>query len=241
MTFQGLPAGKVNFDRIPSPFFSELLPQIDHLGELKVTLYVLWRLNRMEGDFRYLTESDFTEDTLFMDGLANDMEAQAASLKESLARCVERGTLLKAEPQPRGEQVSVFFFNSPKGRAAVDAIQKGEWRPFDGDIQPPTELVPEHPNIYKLYEENIGLVTPLLAEALRDAEDEYPAHWIEEAFRIAVGNNVRNWHYVAAILRRWQERGFDVREERTTAEEDSSKDFRRYSQDKYADYIKHDE
>jgi DnaD/phage-associated family protein len=218
MTFKGLPPGKVHFDRIPGPFFVELLPQIDHLGELKVTLYVLWRLNRMEGDFRYLAESDFAEDTVFMDGLANDRNAQADILKESLDRCVERGTLLQAEIQQHEEQVGVYFFNSPKGRAAIKAIQKGEWRPLDGDSQPPIELVPERPTIYKLYEENIGPVTPLLAEALGDAEDEYPARWIVEAFRIAVENNVRNWHYVAAILHRWQERGFDVREDQRDAE-----------------------
>jgi len=239
--FQGLPAGKITFERIPALFFSELLPKINHLGELKVTLYVLWRLDRMEGDFRYLTVSDFLEDTLFMEGLADSLEDRAAILAEALAHCVERGTLLEATVHRENAQISLFFFNSPKGQAAVEAIQTQTWHPFEVDSQPPVELVPERPNIFQLYEENIGLVTPLLAEALGDAEDEYPANWIEEAFQIAVEKNVRNWRYIAAILRRWQERGYDVREERRRAEEDSSKDFRRYSQDPYADYIKHEE
>ncbi len=216
MMFDGLPTGKVNFDRIPALFFSELLPQIDHLGELKVTLYALWRLDRMEGDFRYLTESDITEDTRFMAGLADSNETRAAVLAESLARCVKRGTILKATVH-QGEQESIYFFNSPRGRAAVEAIQNGEWYPVDDDARTPIELVPERPNIYGLYEENIGPVTPLLAEALGDAEDEYPSNWIEEAFRIAVEKNVRNWRYVAAILRRWQERGYDVREDQRDA------------------------
>ena len=216
--FQGLSSGKVIFDRIPALFFSELLPQIDHLGELKVTLYVLWRLDRMEGDFRYLRESDFLEDTCFMAGLADSTEPQAAVLMESLARCVERGTLLKAAFNQRDTQVSLYFFNSPKSRAAVEAIQNGGWRPLNDDARPPIELIPEPPNIFALYEENIGPVTPLLAEALGDAEDEYPSNWIEEAFRIAVEKNVRNWRYVAAILRRWQERGYDVRKDQRDAE-----------------------
>ena len=241
MKYDGLPSGKINYDRLPTNFFSDLLPIIDHLGELKVTLYVLWRLDRLEGDFRYLTVSDFLEDTWFISGLADSIEEGKVILIGSLARCIERGTLLKADINKQGEDFTLYFFNSPKGRIAVEAIQTGEWRPIDDDNQVPFELVPERPNIFTLYEENIGPITPLLAEALGDAEDEYPANWIEEAFRIAVERNVRNWRYVEAILRRWHERGYDVREERRTPEEDSSKDFRRFSQDKYADYIKNGE
>ncbi len=208
--FEGLPA-KTGFDRIPSPFFSELLPQIDHLGELKVTLYALWRLDKMAGDFRYLTEADFLADERLMLGVADSPEAGAPALKESLTRCVNRGSLLRAEiPQREGSQI-LYFFNSPKGRAAVEAIQNGSWRPVESEAQVPVELVPERPNIYQLYEENIGPLTPLLAETLQDAEAEYPANWIEEAIRIAVEKNVRNWRYIEAILRRWQERGYDVR------------------------------
>jgi len=227
MKFEGLPAGKVNFDRIPSVFFSDLLPQIDHLGELKVTLYVLWRLDRMADDFRFLTESDFLNDSRFIAGVAESDETRVAVLQEALALCVQRGTLLKADVYQSGEFTSLYFFNSPKGRAAVDAIQKGDWRPGDDGARVPIELVPERPDIYSLYEENIGLVTPLLAETLADAEAEYPAKWIKEAFRIAVENNVRNWRYVQAILRRWHERGYDAREDRRDTEK---------TRQKYADW-----
>lgn len=241
MTFDGLPAGKIKFDRIPSPFFNELLPQIDHLGELKVTLYIFWRLDRMAGDFRYLTAADIMEDSRFMDGLADSVLDQEPALAESLDRCVARGTLLKTSVHQNDQPVSLYFFNSPKGRAAVRAIQSGEWQPVnDPDAYIPDELPPKHPNIYKLYEENIGPLTPLLAEALGDAEGEFPAKWITEAFQIAVEKNIRNWRYVQAILRRWQERGYDVREERRVAQEDSPEDFRKYSQGDWADFIDRD-
>ena len=51
------------------------------------------------------------------------------------------------------------------------------------------------------------MLTPLLAEELKDAEREYPADWIKDAFRIAVGNNVRRWNYVRGILERWRREG----------------------------------
>src|SRR3972149_6489498 len=68
MVFKGFPAGKVRFTRLPGPFFSELLPQIDNLNELKVVLYAFWQLDRREGEQRYLQLEDFSEDALFMAG-----------------------------------------------------------------------------------------------------------------------------------------------------------------------------
>ena len=60
MTFNGLPPGKINTTRIPSLFFTDLLPQIDNLDEMKVTLYSLWLFTRLEGDVRYLMEENLT-------------------------------------------------------------------------------------------------------------------------------------------------------------------------------------
>ena len=221
--FDGLPEGKITFARIPDPFFSQLLPQIDHLGELKVTLYALWRLERMGGEVRYLLESDFLEDETFLRGLAASPGDAEAALKESLTRAVQRGSLLRVAVKLEREHI-LYFFNTPRGRAAVAAIQNGEWRP-SGDPRIPVELAPPRPNIYHLYEQNIGVISPLLAESLQDAEDTYPPEWIEEAFRIAVEKNVRNWRYVEAILRRWHERGYDGRENRR----DTEKDRRQYA------------
>lgn len=62
-------------------------------------------------------------------------------------------------------------------------------------------------NIYTWYEQNIGIITPLLAEKLKDAEAEYPPDWIREAMEEAVKNNVRRWSYVSAILERWRREG----------------------------------
>src|SRR5438105_5231436 len=65
----------------------------------------------------------------------------------------------------------------------------------------------ERPNIFVLYEQNIGLLSPLLADQLKDAADQYPPEWIEAAFREAVQYNKRKWSYISAILRRWETEG----------------------------------
>jgi DnaD/phage-associated family protein len=223
--FKGFPQGKVRLTPIPASFFTELLPHIDHLGELKVSLYAFWRLYQIEGNFRYLLLSDFTEDASFLKGMGDTPEAAQAALGDALERAVKRGTLLKASIDLQDKQEVLYFLNSPRGREGVQAIARGEWRP---SAQParPFEILEEMPNIYRLYEENIGPLTPLIVDALRAAEAEYPARWIEDAMRIAVENNARKWRYVEAILDRWQEKGRDEQEDRR----DSEKARRKYAE-----------
>lgn len=220
--FPGFSDGKVHLVPVPDDFFTGLLPKIDSLEELKLVLYVLWRLEKMEGAFRYLRRADFLSDERFLAGLG---ESPEAALDAALAHCLERGALLGATVHLQGAPETLYFLNSPKGRAALQAIERNEWRP-SGHSQAPVELAPEPPNIFRLYEENIGPLTPLIADALRDSEVTYPLPWIEEAIRIAVENNKRSWRYVSAILDRWQQEGRDE----PTNRRDSEKDRRRYSE-----------
>jgi DnaD/phage-associated family protein len=223
--FTGFPEGKVRLVPVPGPLFTELLPEIDHLGELKVVLYAIWRLDQMEGAFRYLRRDDFAGDERFMQGLGADLDAAGAALDEALALAVERGGLLMANlPASGNGEDTLYFLNTPKGRSAVDAIRQGRWRPSPTP-QMPIELALEHPNIFRLYEENIGPLTPLIADALREAEQAYPASWVADAFRIAVENNKRSWRYIEAILVRWKEKGRDERKDKR----DTEKDRQRYA------------
>lgn len=232
--FRGFPDSKIRFTPLPSQFFTELLPSINHAGELKVILYTFWRLDRMEGAFRYLKRQDFVDDERFMQGLAMDGSDALASLDDALSRCVARGALLEATLDLEEGKVTYYFLNSPKGRAAVNAIANGEWRP-SGDPDAPLDFSLEHPNIFRLYEEHFGPLTPMIAERLRDAETTYHPEWIEDAMRIAIENNVRRWTYIEAILRRWQEEGRDERKDRR----DTEKDRRRYVEGDFADFIEH--
>ena len=223
--FKGFAEGKLRLTPVPGPFFTELLPDIDHLGELKVTIYAFWRLDRKEGAFLYLRKTDFTEDDGFMQGMQADIGQAGQALAEALQRCVQRGTLLEATVILDEGPEFLYFLNSPKGRAALQAIERGDWRP-SGDPSAPLDLSLDYPNIFQLYEGHIGPLTPMIADTLREAEETYPADWIEEAIRLAVENNVRRWSYVEAILRRWQEEGrHDQKDGR-----DTEKDRRRYAE-----------
>ena len=79
---------------------------------------------------------------------------------------------------------------------------------------------PSAVNIFVLYEQNIGMITPMIAEELQEAEKLYPPRWIEEAFKEAVTLNKRSWRYIARILERWASEGKNSGEYRRDVKKD---------------------
>ena len=232
--FTGFPAGKVEITPLPNPFFSELLPAIDDLAELKVTLYCFWLLHRKTGDLRYVTRGELAADSLLLDALRVTGQTPEQALEAGLERAVARGTLLNVTVRHDTGEEHCYFMNTAHGRQIVEHIRRGELRLPD-ESGPQVRLEAQRPNIFVLYEQNIGLLQPLLADELRDAEQTYPADWIEEAFHIAVENNVRRWSYVRRILERWATEGKDD----GTSRRDTEEDRKRYIKGEYGEYIKH--
>jgi DnaD/phage-associated family protein len=230
--FNGFPDGRLKTIALPALFFSELLPIIDNLAELRVTLYTFWALHQKEGTIRYLCRRDFTADDILMDSLGRPRRAAEAVLEDALEHAIARGTLLHISVEGATGLEDLYFMNTGRGRAAVEGIIRGEWRPT-GDPEEPVSLTVERPNVFVLYEQNIGPLTPIIAEHLQDAEETYPAAWIEEAIEIAVDNNARKWSYISRILERWKAEG----KHDATSGGDSTQDRRRYIEGKYGDLI----
>jgi DNA replication protein len=231
--FAGFPAGKLALTPLPVLFFSELLPQIDHLGELKVTLHLFWSLAQKRGERRYVTGEELTADSRLLSGLpaAPGLSRQGA-LADALDRAAARGSVLRVtvgETQAR----TFYFINTEKGRKAVQDLLAGRWAPT-GAVEP-VHLDAQRPNVFVLYEQNIGPLTPLLAEELMEAEGTYPSAWLEGAFREAVELNKRSWRYVQRILERWASEG---KSDEAPGSGDE-RDRRRYIEGEYADYIEH--
>jgi DNA replication protein len=235
--FSGFPPGRFSMTSLPAPFFSELLPLIDDLAELKVLLFCFWALPQKEGRFAYLRRRDFVQNEALMRGLAViDPHAGAEVLLDvTLAGAAEHGTLLRAEVTLADERAeTLYFVNTARGRAAVEQLAAGRWQP--GDLENPVEILPERPNIYQLYERNIGPLTPMITDELKDAEKEFPAEWLEEAMRVAVAANKRSLRYIRAILERWRGEGKDHDEADQGNRGQAGK---RYISGEYADFIEH--
>jgi len=206
---------------IPGSFFSELLPEIDHLGELKLTLYIFWRLERMEGPFYYILKDEILNDKIFVQGMGKNQRGAEKNINEALEQAVMRGVLLQADvinQSSKDNPQSLFFLNTPRGQAALIGLKSGEWQ-LPNLPETLVHLVNERPNIFQLYETHFGPLTPMIAEALREAEEEFPSEWLVDAVQIAVKNNVRKWRYVEAILERWKQEGRDERKDRPDSAE----------------------
>jgi DnaD/phage-associated family protein len=201
--FSGFPSGKIKVTPLPNLFFSELCPAIDDLAELKVTLHIFWLLAHRKGNAATnVRASELRADRTLMQSLATD-GAPDDALMRALAKATARGTLLHLSLD--GDDA--YFLNTEAGRRAHEQmLRAGEKLPRDAATREPAS-VNERPNIFALYEQNIGLLTPMIAEELKEAEGEYPAEWIADAFKEAVARNARNWKYIRAILERWKAEG----------------------------------
>ena len=198
-SFKGFPAGELRFTSVPDLFFARLLPHIDSLVELKVTLHFLWVHYRQTR--QAVSKNELLTDETLVQSLALIDEDVEYALTQGLNRAVERGTLLYVQLENEDGLHDLYFLNSERGRQAHAKIEAGEIGvvAVSGlEIAPPAK----RPNIFELYEDNIGLISPILADELKDAEMTYPLEWIEDAFKIAVENNVRKWSYIRAILER---------------------------------------
>jgi DNA replication protein len=202
--FTGFPSGRLEFTPVPNVFFSALLSDITDIAELKTTLQVMAALYRKKGYPRYVSFADLLQNVELMRGLEISEEA----LRGSLKKAVERGTLLSLSAAADCSNGSVYFLNDDAGRRAVAKINDGELKlPGIKAVAPVPVQAEVPPDIFTLYEQNIGMLTPMIADELRDAEKLYPPDWIRDAIKESVLHNKRNIKYIAKILENWSVEG----------------------------------
>ena len=236
--FGGFPAGKSPTTPLPNQFFSDLLPMIDNLAELKVTLHLFWLIGRKRGNLRYARLSELLADEGLLAGLAGKRVSGETALRDGLERAVARGTLLHVTIQRDDLDEDWYMINAPHGREVIEKLRTGELD-LRADVAEDVQLQVERPNIFVLYEQNIGLLTPMIADELRDAEKHYPENWIVDAFREAVSLNKRSWRYVLRILERWRVDGRDGGRTNDEPPKDGHARRRRYIPEEYEGLIEH--
>jgi DNA replication protein len=216
--FKGFPPGKLHSINIHAQFITELVPMIDDLAELKICLFCYYALLQKEGDYRYLTRADFANSAELMRGLEAIDKNTDSVLDSALEKAVEHRFLLTEDVSLDKGSQELYFMNTAKGRTAIEQLAGGHWQIGD---ERNIEILPDRPNIFTLYEENIGALTPAIAERLKEAEQDYAYDWIVDAINIAIENNVRRWKYISTILERWKQEG-RVDEQTKTTQRNSS-------------------
>jgi DNA replication protein len=205
--FTGFPA-KMQFTPLPNLFFSKLLPQISDMAELKTTLHIFEQLYRKRGYPRFITYGELLSNPSLMSSLGEVAKPPDEVLRKALEMATRRGTILHIALDRDGTTQDIYFLNNEDNRQMVAGIQSGEFQlpglKAEGQAYIEAE---EPPDIFTLYEQNIGMLTPMIAEELREAEKMYQVDWIRDAVKEAVSLNKRNWKYIAAILERWSAEG----------------------------------
>lgn len=207
--FAGFPTS-ARATAVPNLFFARLLPRIEAPEELLVTLYFFYAatIGGRRRSPAFVTRRELAADATLATALANLSDRDDA-LDRGLALAVERGSLLRVDARGDGRDEALFLLATPHNRREAERFAGAELR-LD---EPLPEAEPEEEsNVFALYEENVGAITPLIADDLKDAEERYPPRWIQEAFREAVSLNKRSWRYISSILRRWEAEGPDYEE-----------------------------
>ena len=177
---------------VPAPLLASLLVDIVDCAELKCTLRFLWHEAQQSGAPKRVPVSVLRADSVLLDALGSSDQ-----IEHGIALAVERGTLIESE--------GWLLLRTPQNERAAGQTGPAPEQAAAGRLS-------ERPNIFRLYEDNIGLsMNPMIADELRAAEEEYPYEWIADAMREAVVNNVRSWRYVEAVLQRWKREGRGAR------------------------------
>lgn len=168
---------------LPATLFTEILPAIQDLTELKVILGVAYLIHQRKSarrpDSAWVTYRELKDESGRLCPGTDE-----ATLRRAVDSAVERGVLVRSSAR-----VDEVF---DEAYSLVPVMDKGH------------ELAE---NIFVLYEQNIGMITPMIAEELKEAEKLYPPQWVEDAFKEAVVLNKRSWKYISRILERWASEG----------------------------------
>ncbi len=199
---------------IPIAFLRDVVPTITNVDELQVSLALFRLLAESGGDEAPIAENSIMDDPTLRKALklSGSTATLDARIFDALETAVGRNTFLRFLATNGNRDSAWYFGNTPVTRALVKAMQEGRVSPprvvWDGGAAPQVSVDP--PNVFRLYEQNIGPLTPIIADQLNSAAGEFPATWIEDAISEAVSYNKRNWRYILRILENWRQSGRDA-------------------------------
>lgn len=177
---------------IPTTLLDSMLAAIGDLGDLRCILRALRTLDKQSEPLRYVTIGMLENDPVLQ-----DLQVTKPSIYSAMETATRVGLFEKRSMLEGGEEHVVFVLSTPAEVPVQHSISE-ETRFGTASVSRV-----EAPNIFSLYESTVGMVTPFIADELKESEGAYPSHWIQEAFNLAASLNKRNWRYIAAILNRW--------------------------------------
>lgn len=196
---------------VPVSFLTDVVPAITSIEEMQVCLSVVRLLDAAGGYNEPLAEKTIVRDRMLRAALRVEGSPRApdARISKGLELALARGTLVRLVSSEARKRATFYYLNTPENRSSIRLMETGQLaapRTLWPDENPPSITI-DRPNAFRLYEQNIGTLTPLIADQISRAIEEYPDDWIEDALAEAVTYNRRSWRYVIRILENWQAHG----------------------------------
>lgn len=223
----------VTFTPVPNPLFGRLMEEIQDITLLKCVLRTIWMHYQKTGFPRFLTFDELRYDDTIRKTVAANGKFSEDELQAVLNDVVSLGVLLKSKVSEHANDangIDVYILNTEEGRESVKYLNNADsYNSVLIKKDSNRDLPIDKANIFKLYEQNIGVITPIMSDELKEAESIYPEDWLDEAFKQAVLLNKRNWRYIEAILKRWHTEGkYDGESGRDIKKVDSREWIRKY-------------
>ena len=190
----------------PNIVFGKLLDEIEDINNLKFILRIIWMINQVKRVPKYITIKEITSDKILYPIIYKE------SVKEIETACISmiqkpslNELLMCHQINENGSHNTIVALNTSRNKAMLFKIQQIDQS--DSVFQSTVDIAEETSNIFKLYEDNIGVLNPIIADELKAAENTYPHDWVSSAFKEAVLRNKRSWQYIKTILENWYREG----------------------------------
>src|SRR5438105_8133169 len=174
---------------LPAELLMEVWPHVHDLQELKLAMAIAV-LASLDGtasvSLDRLQSFELTRQAL----AAESPEPFEIRLARTLARAVANGIILRLAIRIGGRRQELYLSATNDNRRHLAELRAGDESVLEAvGIPIEADVTLYRANVFALYEQHIGPLTPLLADQLRDAERLYPRRWLEEAIALAADGN----------------------------------------------------
>lgn len=184
--------------RVPNAVLSAVLDEVEESETVKLILRAVWLLERQRGFPASITVNELRHDRVLI-RVFKSQERFNAALDQSL----NLGVLIKFELN----NADALMLNTVSATRQVEHAKGTQPESIDDDGWDASVGSEMPDDAFRAYEENIGILSPMIRENITAALQDFSDEDIIEAIKIAVENENRSWSYVAGVLRRWARDG----------------------------------
>ena len=153
---------EIRYTPTPNLVFGKLLDEIKELNDLKFILRIIWMINQAKRVPKYITLEEIISDRIINAIIPKPNTEPDTFCKSILNKPQLLNLFLYHEININQSNTAVVALNTARNKTMLNKI-KGLDK-FDSVFQPNGDVSEESPNIFKLYEDNIGTLNPIITD-----------------------------------------------------------------------------